>query len=333
MIKIEFEELRSVLLDKLLLKGMVSEDAEVCAQLFATATLDGVSSHGINRFKLYCDLIDGEVIQLNAQPSLTQSIGAIEQWDGHRGSGPNNAYKAVLRAVDLAKEHGIACVALANTNHWMRGGNYGRIAAKHGKICICWSNTTPNMPLWGGAESRVGNNPLIIAVPHEPDPIVLDMSMSLYSYGKMETYEREGRLLPYDGGFDKDGQLTKEPTDILHSGLPLPIGLWKGAGLSMMLDLVGAIISGGQTTADIGQEKVETGVTQIFICIDPARLHSSDQIQGIAEQMMVYIKESPTIAGQQVRYPGEGSQQIRERQLREGIQIDENVWREILEIK
>ena len=88
------------------------------------------------------------------------------------------------RAIALGREHGMGCVALANTNHWMRGGTYGWQAVDAGAIGICWTNTMANLPAWGAAEPRVGNNPLVIAVPHARGPVVLDMAMSQFSSGR-----------------------------------------------------------------------------------------------------------------------------------------------------
>ena len=100
------------------------------------------------------------------------------------------------RAIALGREHGVGCVAMANTNHWMRGGTYGWQAAEAGMIGICWTNTMPNLPPWGGAERVIGNNPLIIAVPRANGPVVLDMAMSQFSYGALKSSRKRGEMLP-----------------------------------------------------------------------------------------------------------------------------------------
>ena len=130
-------------------------------------------------------------------------MGAIERWDGHRGFGPLNAKRAMDRACELAKENGIGCVALGNNNHWMRGGTYGWLAADHGCIGICWSNTMPNMPAWGGLNRKIGNNPLIMAVPRSNgEHAMIDCAVSQFSYGKIEDCRLKGLKLPVPGGYD-----------------------------------------------------------------------------------------------------------------------------------
>ena len=145
-------------------KGFTHEDAENAAIIFAQNSLAGVYSHGLNRFPRVVSYLEKGEIDPNARATCEMKMGAIERWDGHRGFGPLNAKRAMDRACELAKENGIGCVALGNNNHWMRGGTYGWLAADHGCIGICWSNTMPNMPAWGGLNRKIGNNPLIMAV-------------------------------------------------------------------------------------------------------------------------------------------------------------------------
>ncbi len=185
------------------------------------------------------------------KPEATARFGALERWDGRRGPGNLNALAAMDRAIALGREHGIGCVALGNTNHWMRGGTYGWQAAEAGLIGICWTNTMPNLPPWGGAERAIGNNPLVIAVPRAAGPVVLDMAMSQFSYGTLESYRKRGELLPVDGGFDAEGNLTRDPAAIEKSWRPLPIGYWKGSGLAVVLDMIAAMMSLGQATHQI----------------------------------------------------------------------------------
>ena len=155
-----------------------------------------------------------------AEAECIASFGAMERWDGKRGFGPLNAKHAMDRAVELAHQFGIGMVALGNNNHWMRGGTYGWLAAEKGCIGICWSNTAPNMPAWGAKDCRIGNNPIILAVPRsDGQHVMVDCALSQFSYGKLESTRLAGRQLPVPGGCDEDGQLTTDPAAIEKSGL------------------------------------------------------------------------------------------------------------------
>ena len=243
-VHVPFEDVKSVLTSILESRGFDSDRAGKLAGIFAENSLSGKDSHGINRFLPFLESLKSGVIKPDAVPRKVKSFHAIEQWDGNLGPGPLNALVCTDRAIELAQENGIGCVALRNTNHWMCGGTYGWRAAEAGFPFICWSNTKPNMPAWGSSESRLGNNPLIIAIPKDKGPVVLDMAMSQYAYGTLEVKSREKEKLSHDGGFDSDGNLTRNPDKIIESQRPLPVGLWKGSGLALVLAVIDAFVRG-----------------------------------------------------------------------------------------
>ena len=164
--------------------GFVDERAALCARLFAENQRDGVYSHGLNRFPGFVAGLKSKQIDFRASPERVQGMGALERWDGKMGVGLINAHTCMGRAIALAREYGLGCVGLSNTNHWMRAGAYGLQAADAGCIGICWTNTTTLMPPWGSAEKKIGNNPIAFAIPRAEGPILLDMAMSQYSNGK-----------------------------------------------------------------------------------------------------------------------------------------------------
>lgn len=129
-ISISAAEMKLHFIEKLSAFDFSGEDAEKCADIFTQNSLDGVYSHGVNRFPRFIDFLKKGYILPKNKPTLKNRLGVIEQWDGASGPGPLNAFFATDRALELAKEFGIGCVALSNTNHWMRGGYYGWQAAK-----------------------------------------------------------------------------------------------------------------------------------------------------------------------------------------------------------
>ncbi|GAK59784.1 malate/L-lactate dehydrogenase [Candidatus Vecturithrix granuli] len=331
--RIPFEQMYQELLRVLRKKGFSEERARLCARIFSESSRDGVYSHGLNRFPAFIKYTDLGYIDVHAIPENIACFGAIERWDGKSGPGPLNAYFCMERAIALSREYGIGCVALRNTNHWMRGGTYGWQAVEAGCIAICFTNTMPNMPPWGGAEPRIGNNPLVIAVPRQQGHLVLDMAMSLFSYGKMGVTRGRGELLPFEGGYDREGQLTHDPDAILKSKRPLPIGFWKGSGLAMMLDLLATILSEGQSTQEIGKIEDERNVSQVFFCIDVQQQHRPGYIDQIADELVGYIHATlPVKEDGKIYYPGERTLQTRQENLEQGIPVDERKWQQIIEM-
>src|SRR5258708_1033782 len=232
--RIPYQELFDCLLTALVKIGFEGKRAALCARLFTDSSLDGVYSHGVNRFPRFIETIRNGVVDIHAGPQLVTAHGAFERWDGRRGPGNLNAHGCTQRAIALSREHGIGCVALRNTNHWMRGGSYGWQAAAAGVIGICWTNTMPNLPPWGGSEPRLGNNPIVIAVPRQEGHIVLDMAMSQFSYGTLESYHNRGDQLPVIGGFFSEGNIHHDPGAIEASPRPLPLGSCKEPVVALM---------------------------------------------------------------------------------------------------
>jgi 3-dehydro-L-gulonate 2-dehydrogenase len=325
--RIAFETLQAEFERVLLsLKFMPGKAAQI-ATIFAENSRDGVYTHGLNRFPVFVQYVKDGLINPDAEPTAQEGLGLLERYDGNLGPGMLNARFCMDRAIALAKEHGMGCVAIRNTNHWMRGGTYGWQAADAGCIGICFTNTIANVPPWGGVDPRLGNNPLIIAVPREEGHVVLDMAVSQYSFGKLQQYQDAGDELPLPGGYNKAGELTTNAGEIMESWRLLPIGFWKGSGLSLMLDLLVTILSQGRSTAEITKSKAEYGVSQVFIAIKP---NSNTQTSDLIEQIIAYTKtsglENPDNA---IRYPGESTLKTRERNLKDGIPVDEKIWEKV----
>ena len=313
--------------------GFTEAKADRTAQLFAENTRDGVYSHGLNRFAGFVRGCQNGKVRLDVEAECVHRMGVIEQWDGKTGIGLLNAEAAMGRAIEIAHEHGVGCVGLRNTNHWMRAGAYGLQAADAGCIGICWTNTTVLMPPWGSAEKRIGNNPLTLCVPYLGNHILLDMAMSQYSNGKLEVLKRRGESLPLAGGYDEAGGLTTDPGAILDSKRALPIGYWKGSGLALILDLMGTLISGGDSTQQISARPDETNVSQVYMAIDVGSLSGQQIVEETVNRIVTDFQDvSPLDGISAVRYPGEGMLATRRDNLANGIPVDPDLWSEVLEM-
>lgn len=330
--RIPFEEVQEVLAGVLRSLGFSAERARLCARMFAEATCDGVYTHGVARFPRFVAMVRNGRVDANAEAECVARFGALERWDGRRGPGNLNARTAMARAMELSREHGVGCVALGNSNHWMRGGAYGWQAAEAGLIGICWTNTMPNLPPWGGVDPVIGNNPLVIGVPRADGPVVLDMAMSQFSYGALEKYRLRGEMLPVDGGFDEAGKLTRDPGAIERSWRPLPAGYWKGSGLAVVLDMMAAMMTLGLATHDIGGDPLlEAGISQMFVAMNPVALGDAERVGQIADEIVASLHAcKPVEVGRTVRYPGEQTLRIREENRRLGLPVDAGLWAQIV---
>jgi 3-dehydro-L-gulonate 2-dehydrogenase len=315
--------------------GMPGEKAEICAQIHTESSRDGIYSHGLNRVPRFVEYIHKGWVDVYAEPEIEKQLGSIEIYNGKLGPGILNARFAMDRATELASENTLGLVALHNTTHWMRGGSYGWQAAEKGFMAICWTNTESCMPAWGAKSIGIGNNPLVIAVPHKSGHIVFDMAMSQYSYGKLQVTRLKNERLPFPGGFDHEGKLTDIPGPIEETMRILPTGYWKGSGLAFMLDIFSAILSNGLSTPGIDKAGYGScgSCNQVFIAFDPLQFGTPDFADNIVEETIRQIKLSELAAGfSEVNYPGERTLQTRRDNLDNGIPVDDTIWETVKEL-
>lgn len=332
-VKIFKDEMRTTL-ERLFSSYKCNDDvAHTLAKVFTENSLCGVNSHGINRVPLFIEYIKKGLVNVNAEAEKTECFSNIERWDGHSAPGITNAVTCTDSAIKLAKTHGMGIVALKNTNHWMRGGYYGWQAANAGCIGILFTNTKPNMPAWGGKDLRVGNNPFIIAIPRTEGHVVLDMAMSQFSFGKINDYKLKNDVLPHEGGWDKDFNLTRQPEAILDSQLSLPMGLWKGSAFAIVLDMLATLLANGNSTYKLGQAPYETKVSQVFLCIDTATLGSSGLHHQLLNEIIDFTHNStPSSPNTKTYYPGERTLLNRNKNATEGISVNAKVWNTVLDL-
>jgi 3-dehydro-L-gulonate 2-dehydrogenase len=166
--------------------------------------------------------------------------------------------------------------------------------------------------------------------------VVLDMAMSQFSYGQLESYRKRGEMLPVDGGFDSQGNLTRDPAAIEESWRPLPIGYWKGSGLSVVLDMMAAMLSLGHATHQLSHDPIhERGISQVYIAVDPGALgprafgpepRSTEIVDGIVASLHECL---PADEKKRVRYPGEETLRIRAENGKLGLPVEREVWEQI----
>ena len=332
MIRVPFDDLRFRVEGVLGWLGLAPERAALSARLIAETDRDGVRTHGIARLPRFVEMVRSGVVVASAEPERVTGFGALERWTGHRGPGNLAAEAMTRRAMELAHSHGIGAVALGDTNHWQRGGTYGWQAAEAGCALLAWTNTMPNLPPWGGTTPALGNNPLVVAIPGgvggNSSPVVLDMAMSQFSYGSLASASARGERLPVPGGYDEQGELTDDPAAIERTQRALPIGFWKGSGLSFVLDVLAAMLSGGKATSEIEADPLrETGLSQIFIAIDPAAVGALAEMERLVGGCIDFLHAAePVKPGSPPRYPGEGTIGARAESERLGIGVEEAVW-------
>jgi 3-dehydro-L-gulonate 2-dehydrogenase len=167
-------------------------------------------------------------------------------------------------------------------------------------------------------------------VPFGDSAVVLDFAMTLFSYGKMENYRNAGKKLPFPGGYSTTGTVTNDPSEILKSWRPLPAGYWKGSGLSLLLDIRAAVLSGGKSTHEVKSCSSEYAVSQVFIAFNLKILHNCDSVNDTISAILGDLKKSiPADEESAIRYPGERIEAFRNDNQVNGVPVDKALWTSI----
>ena len=159
------------------------------------------------------------------------------------------AYRAIDRAIELADQYGIAQISIDNAFHYLWGGGYVMAAAERGYIAYtnCTSTLAEVVP-FGGKFPTLGTNPHSWGIPTMASsgfPLVIDWATSTVAMGRVQALKREGKQLPPGAAVDKDGNPTTDPNAVASL---LPFGAHKGYGLSLINELMGALIGGSLPT-------------------------------------------------------------------------------------
>ena len=330
--RVPFNEMKETFKKVFVKYGVPEDKAEVMAETHAESSRDGIYSHGANRVVRFINYVKKGWVDINANPTIEKEFGGVAVVNGNMGIGVTNAYFAADKAMELAKKNGIGLVGIKNTTHWMRGGTYGLYIANKGFVDISWTNTESCMPAWGGKDVKLGNNPFVMAAPTDTDPVMMDMAMSQYAYGKLQVVEQAGKQLPYPGGFDKDGNLTSDPAPIEESMRILPMGYWKGSTMAFMLDVLGAVLSDGIDAPEIDKADKGScgGASQVFIVIDPNKITEAKRANEIIDNMKKHIKSSELDEhSKAIWYPGEDYVINRKENSEKGVFVDDGVWKDI----
>ena len=226
--------------------------------------------------------------------------------DAAKGFGYVAANRAMRHAIDKAKSSGIAMVGVRHSNHFGIAGYHALTAAKQGMIGWSSTNAAAEMAPWGSAEVVLGTNPWGIAIPRsEKDAIVLDMALTMSGKGMMRWYAQEERAMPDNWALTPAGAVTTDPSAAMDGPL-LPIGEYKGYGLSLFTDVLAGVMTGALFGKDVFQDDQNFDVGHMMIAIDPAALMPAEEVDRRLETLVAQVKGAPPIdAARPVVLPGE----------------------------
>jgi LDH2 family malate/lactate/ureidoglycolate dehydrogenase len=306
--------------------GVPEADAALLGTALVDADLRGVYSHGCRWVSVYARNIRAGGVNLQPTIRTIRDDGATCLLDGDSGLGHVLAKRAMTMAIERAKEHGVGVVALRNSQHIGALAYYTQMAADAGCIGYTTTNAGIVMVPPGGREKVVGLNPLSWAAPTaRPWSFNLDMATSVVAGSKLGMAIERGEKIPFGWAIDPDGNPTDDPKKGLEGGI-LPLGGPKGYGLSVMLDIMSGVLSGGRFGRGLGMK----GSAQLFQALDIEHFMSLDEFRSRMEELIQQIKGSALAPGSKgIFFPGEIEYNLKQERLANGLPLDAFVRGEI----
>lgn len=298
------------------------EDAAYIADTLVDANLRGVDSHGVIRLAAYRARLQAGLTTAGAEPAITRA-GATARVDANGAAGQIAARTATEVAREIARDHGIAAVAVHGSAHFGAAGYYARSLAADGLIGVVVSNSEPVVVPFGGREPLFGTNPIAFAAPTSGAPISLDMATSASAMGKVLLAQSEGRHVPPDWGIDGEGRATTDPGEIRAL---LPAGGPKGYALGYLVEVLAGVLTGAAITHGIGNMYTDfdrpQDVGHFVIAIDIARFLPTEDFLARMDALAAEARSiAPAPGFDAVLVPGEPEERSRASRVAEGIPL------------
>ncbi len=325
--------------------GAVGAEASDAAEILVAADAAGIESHGVARLRRYVNGIKAGIMVPNVEGTVVHSTPLSLVIDGNGAMGLHLSKKTMADVIQRAESHGAAFASVRDSNHFGIAGYYAKMALPKDMIGIAMTNTAAlGVPTFA-KDAYFGTNPLAVAVPaHREAPFVLDMSTTVVTRGKIETYLREGRLLPEQWAVDKRGIPTQDSekllADMLYQlgGGILPLGGsgeltsgYKGYGLAVMVDIFTAVLSGGLFGRDVVDAEGTSGRVAHFF--GAVRLDLFRDPEAIKEDMGAMLEAlrtaEPAVGESQVYYAGLKEHLHEQACAEQGIPLSGPVWRSL----
>ncbi len=318
--------------------GSAAREAELTASNLVLANLSGHDSHGVGMIPQYIGFLRGGGLIANQHARVTGDMGSMIMVDGCRGYGQVIGHESMQLGIVRAQRDGLALVALRNSHHIGRIGQWAEDCAAAGLVSIHFVNALlrPLVAPWAGADARFTTNPFCVGVPRTGSaPMILDFATSKVALGKVRVAMQNEKEMAAGTLIDGRGYPTTDPHVMFEQDLQnklgaiLPFGEHKGYGMALMCEILAGALTGGETLHKVGDYAAIYN-NMLSIIIDPARLAGA-RFGEQMEAFIAWVKQSPTAPGyDKVRISGEPELEMRARR-ESGIPIDVNTWADMHE--
>lgn len=315
--------------------GCDAAEAERIAEHLVDANLVGHDSHGVIRVPSYVQWLRAGKVLAGRSIEVAFENDVIAVVDGQFGFGQTIGAQAMRLGIDKAARHGVAVIALRNSGHLGRIGDWPLMVARAGKLSLHFVNTTGAGILvapFGGINRRLSANPIAAGIPIAGEaPILLDMSACTIAEGKIRVALNKGVPVPEGCLLDAQGQPTTDPR-VFYADPPgaiLSIAGHKGYGLAVLCEVLAGALTGGGCSNPVHADRVVNGMLSIIL--DPAFFQSDPAFAAEIRRFIAWVKSSEKASPTgEILMPGEIEERTKAQRLRDGIDIDETTWAQIL---
>jgi L-2-hydroxycarboxylate dehydrogenase (NAD+) len=325
--RVAVAQLREFLTRSMAKLGLPQADAATVGSLMAEAELQGSDGHGAIRLLPYARRIRAGGINLHPDIKVVQERPGMALLDGDNGMGHLVMHKAAQLAIAKARTCGIAWVGSRMSNHAGPASLYARMPMAHDMIGLYFAVGNANhLPPWGGLDMLLSTNPIAVAVPAgEESPVVLDMATTVAAYGKVKAKAQRGEQMPIGWMIDRLGQPLTDPKRA-EEGFLMPIGGYKGYGLSLIVGLLAGTLNGaamGSEVIDFNHDDTTTTNTgQAIMAIDLSAFGDVGDFKARVDRLVRELRASERMPGvERIWLPGEQSHERRAANERDGIPI------------
>jgi LDH2 family malate/lactate/ureidoglycolate dehydrogenase len=330
--RVELTRLRQFIEAAFRAAGYEEQDVQHGTNAFLLQEMRGVQTHALRRLHGMLDDVASGRIRTQPNRRTVREHGAIKVIDGDFGLGITSCMEAMDVAISLSKQFGIGFCVVVNSNHFLAAAPYCIHAAEAGAIGMIFANGMSGMAYPGTHVGALGNSPSGYGVPTGAGfPLVFDAALTL-SGGKLVQWTKEGKTEVPAGflGYDAQGNYTTDPNVIRAGGVPLPIGMHKGAGLGILIDVISGVIAGSSFLRTlIPQQHPDwrrSTDTHTCIAID---IETFMPLREFEERMSAYvadIKDKPLAPGyDEILLPGERAARTIADAQANGVAIEDEV--------
>jgi L-2-hydroxycarboxylate dehydrogenase (NAD+) len=324
--RISAAAITALIVDVLGKSGLPPADAAQVAELMTEADLTGADAHGVFRLPQYVRRLRAGGVNPRPDIRVERTALATALVDGDNGMGHLVMARAAATAIQLAREAGVAWVGARRSNHAGAAGVYAAMPLAHDMIGIYSVVASANhMPIWGGAETLLGTNPLAVAIPAGAEaPVVLDIATTVVSYGTVKNYKLQGKTMPEGWMVDRhDGRPLTDPARS-HEGLLLPLGGYKGSGLALVLGLLAGVLNGAAFGRDVfdfnANDDSQCNTGHFILALDIARFVAPADFKAEVDRHLRDLAASRPLPGfAAIRLPGAERRLRRAARLRDGV--------------